>query len=133
MEFRIYTSRYYGPEVKARDDLARVPISIGLPRWPLSYPLEPQMRALCPPRRIIKWTDQEQYRVVYLQQLEALGPGAIAELLRGAYETGGGRDLVLLCYEDLSKSWCHRTMFAEWYESKTGIVIPELVGQMAMI
>ncbi len=134
MDFRVYTSRYYSPAVKGRDDLAKVPISIGRPRWRLPYPLEPQLRPLCPPRRIIKWTDQDEYRGVYLRQLDELGVEAADELLRQAFERAG-RDLVLLCYEDLSKSWCHRRMFAAWYEGKTGIVIPELVEaeQMAMI
>jgi hypothetical protein len=130
MDFRIYTSRYYEPLLKERADLAKVPISIGLPRWLLPYALEQQLRPLCPPRRIIKWTDQEQYAEVYLQQLEDLGIEAVNTLLGEAHDRTG-RDLVLLCYEDLSKFWCHRTMFAEWYKNKTGIVIPELVGWAA--
>ncbi len=125
MDFRVFTSRYYSPAVKLRDDLAKVPISIGLPRWKLPYPLELQIRPLCPPRRIIEWTNEERYRVVYLQQLEDLGAEAVGVLLREAHERVG-RDLVLLCYEDLSKSWCHRRMFADWYQRETGILVPEL-------
>ena len=39
-----------------------------------------------------------------------------------------GKTLVLLCYEDLRKpdQWCHRTLFAEWWQKMTGEVINEL-------
>ncbi|MDR2170525.1 MAG: hypothetical protein LBP59_10320 [Planctomycetaceae bacterium] len=38
------------------------------------------------------------------------------------------KPVVLLCYEDVSKvgQWCHRRMFAEWWENKTGEIIEEL-------
>ena len=39
-----------------------------------------------------------------------------------------GKDLVLLCYEDVRnlEDWCHRTMFAQWYCEHTGEIIEEL-------
>lgn len=38
------------------------------------------------------------------------------------------KDIVLLCFEDLTKpgEWCHRCVFAEWWQNKTGQKINEL-------
>ena len=59
--------------------------------------------------------------------MECIGADYIRKLLAG-YELLG-RDVVLLCYEDVRKGesdWCHRTIFADWWQEKTGEVIPEL-------
>ena len=38
------------------------------------------------------------------------------------------KDIVLCCYEDvrIPDEWCHRLVFAEWWQARTGMVIPEL-------
>ncbi|NBJ88141.1 YopX family protein [Acutalibacter sp. 1XD8-36] len=40
-----------------------------------------------------------------------------------------GKDVVLLCYEDIRKGpddWCHRRTFADWWLKNTGEALPEL-------
>ena len=59
--------------------------------------------------------------------MECIGVEYIRKLIAG-YELLG-KDVVLLCYEDVRKGesdWCHRTIFADWWREKTGEVIPEL-------
>jgi hypothetical protein len=35
--------------------------------------------------------------------------------------------VLLLCYEDvLAGDWCHRKVFAEWWQEQTGQVVEEL-------
>jgi hypothetical protein len=43
-------------------------------------------------------------------------------------QVSDGKPVVLLCFEDLRKpgEWCHRSMFAEWYEKQTGKKVVEL-------
>lgn len=38
------------------------------------------------------------------------------------------KDIVLCCYEDvrIPDEWCHRLVFAEWWQARTGMAIPEL-------
>ena len=38
------------------------------------------------------------------------------------------QDAVLLCYEDVHKEgvWCHRQIFAAWWQEQTGKVVSEL-------
>jgi hypothetical protein len=31
----------------------------------------------------------------------------------------------LCCFEDVSKTWCHRTLLGEWISQKTGEDVPE--------
>ena len=59
-------------------------------------------------------------------RMNRLGVGGVQDLLEPYVEEG--KDLVLLCYEDLRKpgEWCHRQVFAEWWEKKTGVRIQEL-------
>lgn len=44
-------------------------------------------------------------------------------------EISNGKALVFLCFEDLTKDgeWCHRRMFAEWWQRKTGMKVEELM------
>ena len=37
----------------------------------------------------------------------------------------GGKALALLCYED-DPARCHRSVFAEWWEARSGEAVPEL-------
>jgi hypothetical protein len=59
--------------------------------------------------------DQHAHRVV----------SALAEIAR----RHPGETLVLLCFEDVdSGQACHRRWFAEWFEGRLGIVVPEVTS-----
>jgi len=66
--------------------------------------------------------------VVYFQKMDRIGAKAISKRFQEISETNGGKDLVLLCYENLTKpdEWCHRQVFAEWWLRETGEIIEEL-------
>ena len=62
--------------------------------------------------------------------LDGYGIDAIQGLMEALRQEGeaAGKIPVLLCYEALKTpgQFCHRRMFAEWYESNTGKAIQEL-------
>ena len=98
----VYTSRYSNPELRTGKYTA-VRISLGTPRWNIGYNLDAEMPDLMPFGLLHKF---ELYE-----------------------DEGMGKDVVLLCYEDIRKGpndWCHRRTFADWWQQRTGEVIPEL-------
>jgi hypothetical protein len=127
-ELKLATSRYSNAELIRSSGLGAVRISIGHPRWKLSYPLVGICRDLMPTRPMLK-LEIEPYRAMYLDRLEAVGVEAIVKELETIQREHAPQGLVLLCFEDLTKpgEWCHRTMFARWFEEKTGNEVPELV------
>ena len=74
----------------------------------------------------------DDYAPLYTARLEALGLPRIDTLLRSLHTKAEGKAVVLLCFESLAPKnaakgqFCHRRLFAEWYEHKTGQVVPEL-------
>ena len=122
----IYTSRFSNPELKTGKYTA-VRISVGSPRWKVAYDISGAISELMPKGIFGKYETKAAFEVEYRKRLECIGTAYIRKLLAG-YETLG-KDVVLLCYEDVRKGesdWCHRTIFADWWREKTGEVIPEL-------
>lgn len=123
----IYTSRFANPELKTGKYTA-VRISVGSPRWKLSYTVSGAITELMPKGIFGKYdNDKAAFEVEYRKRLTCIGAEYIRKILR-QYEQLG-KDVVLLCYEDVRKGeddWCHRTMFAKWWQEQTGEVIPEL-------
>jgi hypothetical protein len=69
------------------------------------------------------------WREIYLARLEKLGVEEIRRQLVEISARHGGKDLVLLCYEDVLREGdhvCHRRAFSSWWEEKTGEVVDEL-------
>lgn len=124
---QLYTS-YYGNRNIAKTQLAAVGISQGNPRFRLPYTVEHYVRTLAPARSL--WAlGQEAFDAAYRKQLEKLGVAEIESVLTDTSQRCGGRDLVLLCFEDLAKrgAWCHRTMFGRWWHERTGASVHELL------
>ena len=122
----IYTSRFSNPELKTGKYTA-VRISVGSPRWKVGYDISGAISELMPKGIFGKYETKAAFEVEYRKRLECIGTEYIRKLIAG-YEMLG-RDVVLLCYEDVRKGesdWCHRTIFADWWREKTGEVIPEL-------
>ena len=74
-----------------------------------------------------KYELYEDFKREYFMRLDRIGVSRIRSQLQ-QFESLG-KDVVLLCYEDIRKgpeNWCHRTAFAEWWLLKTGEAIKEL-------
>lgn len=122
----IYTSRYSDPELKSGKYTA-VRISVGSPRWQLGYSISGAISELMPKGIFGKYETKAAFEVEYRKRLSCIGVAYIRQLLT-AFERLG-KDVVLLCYEDVRKGesdWCHRTIFADWWKEQTGETIPEL-------
>jgi hypothetical protein len=82
-----------------------------------------------PPTRYMLGKPYDVYRALYRNRLEGAGVDAIRTELAGiAGPLEPGRPLVLLCFDRLNQkgAWCHRTMFAAWWQEHTGQDVPEL-------
>lgn len=124
----IWTSRYSNKELQ-NDKYYPVGISIGLPRFRLGYGLREQCYSLAPKRYMLNM-ELEPFKKAYYEKLAGIGEQKIINTVRRMEETARreGKELVLLCFEDIRipEDWCHRTVFAEWWMSRTGERIKEL-------
>jgi hypothetical protein len=127
----IWTSRFQNKALAARPELVKVGITVGQPRWPLGY--EYERLPLLAPYGLLHEADRERFTRAYCTRLDAAGVAAVLAALQAISDEHDGRDLVLLCYEDLAKvypdgslEWCHRVVFSEWWRARTGEVILEL-------
>ena len=121
----IYTSRYANRALSSGKYTA-VKISLGSPKWQLPYKINGEIKELMP-AGIFGIGDKEVFRAMYFERLDRIGVSRIRSQLM-KYEVIG-KDVVLLCFEDVRKgpeNWCHRVMFAEWWQKRTGVIIPEL-------
>lgn len=124
----IYTARYSNKKLR-EDGYFPVGISLGTPKFPLGYDLRDQCYSLAPKSFMLKM-EYEPYREAYFKKLEDIGADKIISIVQklDARAREEGKSLVLLCYEDLRnpEKWCHRTLFAEWWQNATGEIIEEL-------
>lgn len=124
---KLYTSRYqqFHPN-------QGVPIrsTVGRPRFRLPYQLAGHATLITPMRWMLDINDEAKYRTVYTDMLASKGLTAIQEELATLATGAGGDRLVLLCFCDLTvpapDNWCHRRVFADWWQAQTGFEIPEL-------
>jgi hypothetical protein len=126
--FRLCTSRYQNASLLEEAGALPVRITVGKPRWALPYELAGTVMMLSPKGIKGVVVEQPEFRRVYLERLEGFG---VEKIRRTLSEIADGHEnplLALLCYEDLSEpgTFCHRRMFAEWWEGKTGEKVEEL-------
>ncbi|GHU57944.1 hypothetical protein AGMMS49975_24130 [Clostridia bacterium] len=123
----IYTSRFYNPELKT-GKYTTVRVSLGSPRWNVGYTIDGAINELMPKGLFGNYDDDRPgFEREYRKLLERVGVDRIMNQLCGY--SNQGKDVVLLCYEDIRKGendWCHRVMFADWWKEKTGEIIEEL-------
>ena len=122
----VYTSRYSNPELKS-GKYTTVRISLGTPKWPLGFNLDAEMADLMPFGLLNKFERYEDFEAAYFARLKQKGVQRILSQLQRFERLG--KDVVLLCYEDIRKGpdyWCHRRTFADWWLKNTGEAIPEL-------
>lgn len=123
---KIYTSRFSNPEL-ATGKYTVCGIVRGLPKFPLRYTLAGNIIQFAPPGYLFNEYDRERFTPRYFQHMNKTVGKALAQKILDDY-LSMGKDVVLCCYEDVRKpkEWCHRLVFAEWYEQQTGIRIEEL-------
>jgi hypothetical protein len=124
---RLFTSRYAARKLILASGAAPIRTSLGQPKWYLGYDLAGSCRLLMPTYPMLQM-ELAEYERVYRKRLDQFGVEKIREALEELSQQNGDRDLVLLCYEDLTKSgqWCHRRLFASWFEEQTSEVVAEL-------
>lgn len=122
---KIYTSRYSNPELKT-GKYTVVGITRGLPKFSLGYELAGNIADFGPPGWLFHENDRTIFAPKYFEYMDGLGIERVKQML-SRYKLQG-KDIVLCCYEDVRKpnEWCHRLVFAEWFERKTGYRIDEL-------
>ena len=112
-----YTSR------KITDAHAALRTSIGYPRFKLAFSLAGSVPELMPKREWLR-LPRVEYETLYLAKLESIGVDAIRAAIDKA---AAGRTPVLLCFCKLDEvEFCHRRLFASWWERNTGEVIQDL-------
>ncbi|MCF6158810.1 MAG: hypothetical protein E3K32_09605 [wastewater metagenome] len=128
---QIYTSHYANKKIA---DLNIMPIGISLyVPASLAFDVPFHIKELAPTSTMVYYS-YPLYRTVYLSKLESLSVDQLKERFQEFmdFRHAGGpekkKGLVLLCIEDLShmRDWCHRRIFAEWWQKKTGQVVKEL-------
>lgn len=127
---RIATSRYRARELIVASGLAPVRTTVGNPRFALGYELAGACGMIAP-YGLLKVTDREEFTRRYRERLERSGWRKIGNALTAIAREQGAPGVVLLCFEDVTKpgEWCHRRIFAEWWQEQTGQVVLELEGQ----
>ncbi|MFD0783878.1 hypothetical protein ACFQZ8_08120 [Micromonospora azadirachtae] len=126
VELQLFTNRYqrFRP-----DQGAPVRTTVGKPRFQLPYDVAGFARLLAPTYGMLRM-QEGPYRHIYLERLEAAGVDLISEQLAEIADAAGNDRLVLLCFCDLNvpppDNWCHRRMFAAWWEDQTGNEVSEL-------
>lgn len=127
--FQLFTARYSN----MRDGFGvAVRTSIGEPKFPYDASRRDEVKELMP-YGLFGEEDKQLFMNGYLRRLENAG---VEKLTRRFVEIAKRHDcpqLVLLCYEDVSKSWCHRTMFAQWWEIETKQEVIELEPQATLL
>ena len=123
---RIWTSRWQNKTLALRDDLVKVSTSVRRPRFRIGYAFE-VMEALAP--HGLRHLDGREFDRAYVARLDEFGVDELRRQFLGISRAHDGRDLVLLCYEDvwaLGDAACHRRAFASWWQAQTGEVVDEL-------
>lgn len=124
----IWVSRYSNKELQ-NGKYYPVGISIGKPKWPLGYEIREQCFALAPKGYMLNY-EPEQFRKAYFSKLEGIGTSKVISIVKHLEQEAAkeGKQLVLLCFEDIRVpgQWCHRTVFADWWEKQLGVKIEEL-------
>ena len=122
---KIYTSRYSNKELRT-GRYTPVGITVGAPRFSLGYELKGNIRELAPFGSLFNVEDRREFTEKYFEKMDKVGVSRVKAIFK-QYERYG-KDIVLLCYEDVREpnEWCHRLVFAEWWKARTGEEITEL-------
>ena len=124
---RIFTARY--PNRRIGDsEFVPIGITVGRPRFRLSYEVAAYLKQLAPTGQLFSIEDEDEFKKLYTQKLDRIGAEKIREMLGKISAQHGGKDVVLLCFEDIRKpgQWCHRRLFSQWWQQQTREEVEEL-------
>src|SRR4029077_12549804 len=110
-------SHYSAAKLIIESDLVPVAISIGAPKFPLSYEVV-YMRRLAP-WGLREIADNGEFTERYRARLDGIGIDLIRKPFHFIPAEHDNRGLVLLCFEPVGR-FCHRHVLAEWWEQQTG-------------
>lgn len=106
---------------------APIRTSLGFPRWknppvPAAYVTE------LTPRGSYFKAEHDEFTRQFLAQLDRYGVDQLYAKFVELSNFVSGQPLVFLCFEKqaVNGDVCHRRLFAEWWEEKTGVAVPEL-------
>ena len=116
----VYTS-YFGKHRIEDERTAYISVSVGNPKYAVPYHIKDAYTLK--PYGIVWKYEGEEYKRRYFDRLERQGVKKIREEIERLSE---GKDRVLLLCHEKNENECHRRLFAEWWEMKTGEYIPEL-------
>jgi hypothetical protein len=120
------TARYLNPNIDVQRHVP-IRISLGIPKFRLPYAIAGYAGLLAPMRAMLGVTDRPTYESLYRKLLDRLGVERIHRALRTLH-TPPDREIVLLCFEDVRDpdAFCHRRIFADWWQLRTGREVLEL-------
>lgn len=107
-----------------------VAISIGQPKWPLRYRLEHKITNLMPWGLLGRDLPWPEFEAGYRERLDQIGTDRLRRQFDEIAAKHPDRPLVLLCWEKPGAP-CHRAVFAEWWQERTGEGVEEAPGQPA--
>ena len=118
----LFTNRYRDFEPS---EGVPVRITFSAPRYRLPYDLEYKCSLLTPGRWFLDGTDEE-FTQHYVGMLDDYGVERVRLGLQQICDSAGCDRLVLLCFDDIRKELCHRSLFAQWWQRETGENVREL-------
>lgn len=102
-----------------------VRITVYPPRFKLAYDLTEYVRELAP-HGLLK-LDGDEFTRRYREQLDQLDLDALRAQFDAIQKRHDGKRVVLLCFEDVhAGEFCHRRVFADWWQERTGQLIREV-------
>jgi Protein of unknown function, DUF488 len=103
-----------------------VQASLGRPKFPLDYELRETVRELMPWGLLDKKLSDDEFTRRYRQRLDRLDLDALRAQFDAISKRHEKRP-VLLCFEDVhAGEFCHRRVFADFWQERTGRRIPEV-------
>ena len=125
----IKTSFYMNYEAIKKSGLMPVSISRGFPRWKLPYNVDYKIHELAPGKEFSN-ADVVDFISNYSRLLDEYVTLELVKTRLKECEEFAPKGIVLLCFckpDPLSGSvFCHRRIFADWWERKTGKRVTEL-------
>ena len=102
-----------------------VQTSLGRPKFPLRYELREEVSELMPRGLFGKGLSEAEFTARYRERLAKVGVDRLRRQFDAISRRHGGARLVCLCFEPVGQ-FCHRRVFAEWLQERTGQVVPEV-------
>ncbi len=126
---RVWTGRYGNRAIPA-SGLVPVGITLGHPRWKLSYSVAAKLPTLTPTKAALAIPSDAAFVQWFRARLDAVGADYLSGEFQGLREYHGA-DPVLLCFEKIGGELCHRFVFAQWWQERTGEPVLELADEPA--